>query len=62
MQYTSKKYTNMPLFARNSYFGAFSEGWGLYAESLGHELKLYEEDPAQLVGFYSMNLLRAARY
>ncbi len=51
----------MPQFVRVSYFGAFSEGWGLYSESLGHELKVYEDDISQLVGFYSLNMLRAAR-
>ena len=62
LQLTYKKYTSVPLFVRASYFGAFSEGWGLYAESLGQELNLFEEDLTQLVGFYSFNLLRAARY
>ena len=37
------------------------EGWGLYAEFLGHELGMYNDDPAQKIGYYSMNLLRASR-
>ncbi len=60
-----KKFYNigawMPMFLRVGYFGAFIEGWGLYAEFLGNELKVFEEDPTQWIGFYSMNLLRAAR-
>jgi uncharacterized protein (DUF885 family) len=39
---------------------AFSEGWALYAESLGHELGLYTE-PLDLAGRYSMELFRAGR-
>ena len=42
-------------------YSAFGEGWALYCEYLGHELGLYKEDPYQLIGFYSFNLLRASR-
>lgn len=42
------------------FYSAISEGWGLYSEYLGLELGLYE-DPYDLIGFYSWNLLRAAR-
>jgi uncharacterized protein (DUF885 family) len=51
----------MPMFIRITNFGAFVEGWGLYSEHLGHEMKVYDDDATQLVGFYSFNLLRAAR-
>ncbi len=36
------------------------EGWGLYAEFLGNEMGMFE-DNNQKVGFYSWNLLRACR-
>ena len=42
-------------------YSSFVEGWGLYSEYLGHELMLYNDDPYQLVGFYSFNLIRASR-
>ena len=44
-----------------SSYQAYGEGWALYSEHLGHEMGLYEEDPYQLIGFYSFNLLRACR-
>ncbi len=43
------------------WYTGFIEGWALYAEWLGHEMGLYEEDPLDLLGFYSWNLLRGAR-
>jgi uncharacterized protein (DUF885 family) len=49
-----------PEFRRRLSLAAFSEGWALYAESLGHELGLYTE-PLDLAGRYSMELFRAGR-
>ena len=49
-----------PEFRRRLTLVAFSEGWALYAESLGHELGLYTE-PLDLAGRYSMELFRAGR-
>lgn len=42
-------------------YTSFIEGWGLYSEFLGHEMGLFDEDPNQLLGFYSFNLIRACR-
>ncbi|WP_414903111.1 DUF885 domain-containing protein [Sphingomonas flavalba] len=39
---------------------AFTEGWGLYAESLGPELGMFS-DPMQLFGHLDMEMLRAVR-
>ncbi|RIX26977.1 DUF885 domain-containing protein [Sphingomonas edaphi] len=50
----------VPKFRRFGGYGAYSEGWGLYAESLGKELGFYE-DPISEFGMYSTQLWRAVR-
>jgi len=48
-------------FRRNfSFFTAFTEGWGLYAESLGQEMGLYDT-PAKKMGQLSYQAWRASR-
>ena len=49
-----------PNFRKNSFYSAFSEGWALYAESLGRELGLYN-DPYQYFGMLNMEMHRAIR-
>ncbi|HYC38801.1 MAG TPA: DUF885 domain-containing protein [Usitatibacter sp.] len=49
-----------PRFRKVDSLTVFSEGWGLYAESLGHELGVYD-DPWALLGRYSAEIHRAAR-
>jgi uncharacterized protein (DUF885 family) len=50
----------VPLYRKIADFGAFTEGWGLYCESLGKELGLYS-DPYQYLGRLKGEMLRAAR-
>jgi uncharacterized protein (DUF885 family) len=52
---------DLPPFRRNfTSFTAFTEGWGLYAESLGTEMGLYNT-PARRMGQLSYQMWRAAR-
>lgn len=50
----------LPPLLRYGSSTAYSEGWGLYAESLGPELGMFG-DPMQLFGHLDMEMLRAVR-
>ena len=51
---------NQPNFRRYSGFTAFTEGWGLYSESLGYEMGFYE-DPYSRFGALTYDMWRAVR-
>ena len=50
----------MPDFRKYQGFTAFTEGWGLYSESLGYELGLYK-DPYSRFGALTYDMWRAVR-
>jgi uncharacterized protein (DUF885 family) len=50
----------LPRFRREAGYTAYIEGWGVYAETLGREIGLYE-DPYSLFGHLQWQAFRAAR-
>lgn len=57
----SQQIENMPMIRKMLWFGAYGEGWALYAEVLAKELGLYKNDPLGDLGRLQMELFRAAR-
>jgi uncharacterized protein (DUF885 family) len=51
---------DLPKIRQYASYSVFSEGWALYAESLGEELGLYT-DPYQKLGAYKGEIFRAMR-
>jgi uncharacterized protein (DUF885 family) len=56
----ARELDELPRFRRYNGYTAYSEGWGLYAESLGEELGLYQ-DPFQKLGQLNSEIFRARR-
>lgn len=50
----------LPRFRKYDWITAYGEGWALYAETLGHQMGLYQ-DPNAHLGHLSADLLRAVR-
>jgi len=50
----------LPLFRQHAFYGAYLEGWGLYAERLGHDIGLYSS-PYQEFGRLAGEAWRATR-
>lgn len=51
---------DLPKFRKFGFYGAYTEGWGLYAEQLGKEMGFYQ-DPYSDFGRLSLELWRATR-
>ena len=56
------EYANqLPLIRSLLQFNAYSEGWALYAETLGDELGIYDDDPVGRLGYLQSIAFRACR-
>ena len=56
----AQEMADMPEFRKNSFYTAYVEGWGLYAESLGGEMGFYT-DPYARFGQLTYEMWRAIR-
>jgi uncharacterized protein (DUF885 family) len=56
----ARELENLPRLRRFGGYTAYAEGWGLYAETLGRELGLYQ-DPYQYYGYLASELWRSIR-
>ncbi len=56
----AKELQGLPEFRKNMGFGAYVEGWGLYAEGLGEDLQAYHDVYSQY-GRYAFEIWRSIR-
>jgi uncharacterized protein (DUF885 family) len=56
----AQEQSDLPNFRRHDGYEAFSEGWGLYAETLGYEIGFYK-DPYSHFGALNYQMWRAVR-
>jgi uncharacterized protein (DUF885 family) len=56
----AQELTGVPKFRRFGYYGAYTEGWGLYSERLAKEMGAYK-DPYSEFGMLSLQIWRACR-
>jgi uncharacterized protein (DUF885 family) len=59
--YLAERASEVHTIASLMNFGAFTEGWALYAEQLADEVGLYAEDPMGRLGYLQALRFRAAR-
>jgi uncharacterized protein (DUF885 family) len=60
LQISTSQEAEGPLIRKTTFFGAYSEGWALYAEQLADELGAYAS-PLERAGYLQSFLFRAAR-
>ena len=59
-QLSIQQEASLPIFRKRAQINAYAEGWGLYAETLGHEMGLYD-DPVMYAGNLRLEMIRAVR-
>lgn len=61
LQLAIQQEAKLPLIRKVSFFGAYVEGWALYAEQLAAEMGDYKDDPTGHIGQLHDSMLRAVR-
>ncbi len=57
----AQKLSGLPIIRQQTLYGAYAEGWALYAESLAKDMGMYENDPLGDLGRLQAEIFRAAR-
>lgn len=60
-QIALQRESDLPLLRKFLPFNSYSEGWGLYVETIAAEMGLYEDDPMGEIGALESELFRAVR-
>ena len=61
LQITLQRESDLPMYRKMLFFGAYIEGWALYAEQLADEMGFYKDQPAWELGYIHDALLRSGR-
>ena len=61
LQLSIQQEANLPLIRKVSFYGAYGEGWALYAEQLAAEMGEYDDDPLGHIGQLQASMYRAVR-
>jgi uncharacterized protein (DUF885 family) len=61
LQITLQRQSDLPMYRKILFFGAYVEGWALYAEQLADEMGFYKDQPAWELGYIHDALLRSGR-
>jgi uncharacterized protein (DUF885 family) len=61
LQLSIQQEAKLPLIRKTTFYGAYMEGWALYAEQLAVEMSEYEGDETGLIGQLHDSMFRAVR-
>ena len=61
LQITLQRQSDLPMIRKVQGYGAYVEGWALYAEQLAQEMGVYRDHPAWELGYVHDALLRSGR-
>jgi uncharacterized protein (DUF885 family) len=61
LQLSIQSEAQLPLIRKVSFFSSYIEGWALYAEQLGDEMGMYDNDPFGRIGYLHDAMMRGVR-